>query len=132
MEASDNKSLQAEIEETLVAARQFQQEHPDNQMVNAVLEHLISRLKAAQKQRQFEAVMDYHRNIKEVLEGKDKRERVSGQVQIVTAANWEEAKEQCPWACRFQPAGKLSHQQGKWICFESHDDADDYRNLQDL
>lgn len=131
METSDNQSLQQTITETIAEARIFQGSNGAYPITIAVIEHLIGRVEENWKNQQYQTVIDSLRNIQEVMAKPEPRERVSGQVQIVTAATWEEAKEQCPWACRFQPAGKQGPQQGKWICFETDDDADFYRELQD-
>lgn len=129
MQAPEDKPLAEYLTETIADARQFQKEHPENPMVNAVLDHLIGQVEAAFRNQYFQTVSDRLRNIKEVMAGPEPRERVSGRVQIVDVATWEEAKELCPWACRFQPVGDQEHQKGKWICFETDDDADFYRGL---
>ncbi|WP_373533415.1 hypothetical protein [Vampirovibrio sp.] len=129
METPDNESLQHTITEVIAEARIFQGSNDAYPITMAVIEHLIGRVEESFERQQFQTVIDSLRNIKEVMAGPEPRERVSGQVQIVAAATWEEAKELCPWACRFQPAGKQAHQKGKWICFETDDDADFYSGL---
>jgi hypothetical protein len=113
----------------MAQARRFQEENPDYPMTWAVVDHLIARLEESLKAQAWDTAVQNLRNLKEVMAEPEPQERVSGRVQIVTVETSQEAQELCPWACRFQPVGNLPHQQGKWICFETDDDADAYRRL---
>lgn len=84
MKAPDNQPLSEYMDSTLAKAKQWQSEHPDNPMVNAVLDHLMGRVDEAYAAQRFQAVSGYLRNIQEVMSGPEPREHVSGRVQIVS------------------------------------------------
>lgn len=124
-------SLRKRVEDVQGRALKFLDDETNGVVARGVVFHLLNKLNQAVTDLKEQAIEQYVSNLDDVMTGPEPRKHVSGKVQIVTCDTWEEAKEVCPWACRFQPVGKLPEQKGKWICFESDDDADVYRNLQD-
>lgn len=127
----DPKTLQHDITEAIADCRAFQKEHGSSFPITVqIIEVLIKDLQIAVDKQNLNGMLEGCQALKDIISEPKPREHVSGKVQIVEAPSWEEAAKQCPWAARLQPAGMLKHQEGKWICFETDDDADVYRNLQ--